>query len=216
MLARQDGRRPGTRNDRYRVREACLAAEQRYGLRRTAPGDRTAGCRPSRAETEKADRRGLAEAPRITLRHRVSTAAAGAVSEHDFFARLRQCRVLVRTRSSTRNPDQVTGYAVALPGDTAASGEPVWYGGGKLAADLTLPKLQRRWGASGGSADDPFTAGERSAVWEHAARVADDASVQIRMLAATNPVEAADAAWAAAGTLHVAAAALGSRILRQA
>jgi hypothetical protein len=36
------------------------------------------------------------------------------------------------------------------------------------------------------------------------------------MLAATNPAEAADAAWAASDTLHVAAAALGSRILRQA
>ena len=46
MLARQDGRRPRVRNDRYRVREACLAAEERYGLRRTAPGDRTAAARP--------------------------------------------------------------------------------------------------------------------------------------------------------------------------
>jgi hypothetical protein len=36
------------------------------------------------------------------------------------------------------------------------------------------------------------------------------------MLAETEPATAADAAWAAAGTLHVAAAALGSRILRQA
>ena len=56
MLARQDGRRPRVRNDRYRVREACLAAEQRYGLRRTVPGDRTAACRPTRAESEKAAR----------------------------------------------------------------------------------------------------------------------------------------------------------------
>jgi hypothetical protein len=36
------------------------------------------------------------------------------------------------------------------------------------------------------------------------------------MLAATNPAEAADAAWGVADTLNVAAAALGSRILRQA
>ena len=42
MLARQDGRRPRVRNDRYRLREACLAAVERYGLRHTAPGDRTA------------------------------------------------------------------------------------------------------------------------------------------------------------------------------
>ena len=207
---------PGVHNDRYRVREACLAAEQRYGLRRTAPGDRTAACRPTRAESEKAARRGLAEAPRVTLRRQVSTAAAAAASEQEFFARLSQSGVLVRTRSSTRNPGQLTGYAVALPGDTAKAGSPVWYGGGKLAADLTLPKLRRRWGAPGSPADDPFTAAERGAVWEHVARVADDASGQIRMLAAADPAQAADAAWAAADTLHVAAAALGSRILRQA
>ena len=110
---------PALHNDRYRVREACLAAEQRYGLRRTAPGDRTAACRPTRAESEKAARRGLEEAPRITLRRQVSTAAAAAASEQEFFARLRQSGVLVRTRSSTRNPGQFTGYAVALPGDTS-------------------------------------------------------------------------------------------------
>jgi hypothetical protein len=216
MLARQDGRRPRVGNDRYRVREACLAAEQRYGLQRTAPGDRTAARRPTRAESEKAGRRGLQEAPRLTLRRHVSTAAAAARSEEEFFAGLRRSGVLVRTRSSTRNPGEVTGYAVALPGDTSKAGNPVWYGGGRLAADLTLPKLRRRWSQPGDSADDRFTAAERSAVWEHAAGVADRASAHIQALAATNPAEASDAAWATADTLHTAAAALGSRILRQA
>jgi hypothetical protein len=158
----------------------------------------------------------LEEAPRSTLRRQVSRAAAGAASEQEFFARLSRSGVLVRTRSSTRNPGQVTGYAVALPGDTTKAGTPVWYGGGKLAADLTLPKLRRRWGAAGGSADDSFTAAERGAVWEHVARVADSVSGQIQMLAAGDPAFAADTAWATADTLHVAAAALGSRILRQA
>ena len=215
-LARQDGRRPQVHNDRYRVREACLAAEQRYKLRRTAPGDRTAACRPTRAESEKAARRGAAEPPRVTLQRQVSTAAGAAASEQEFFARLSRSGVLVRTRSSTRNSGQLTGYAVALPGDTTRGGSPVWYGGGKLAADLTLPKLRRRWGAAGGPADDPFTAAERGGVWEHVARVADDATAQIRALAAGDPARTADTAWAAADALHVAAAALGSRILRQA
>jgi hypothetical protein len=52
MLARQDGGRSRLSNERYRVREACRAAEERYGLRRTAPGDRTAARRPTRAEQE--------------------------------------------------------------------------------------------------------------------------------------------------------------------
>ena len=49
--------------------------------------------------------------------------------------------MLVRKRFSVKNPGQVTGYSVALPGDTTKDGGPVWYGGGKLAADLTWPKL---------------------------------------------------------------------------
>jgi hypothetical protein len=209
MLARQDGRRPRVSNDRYRVREACLAAEERYGLRRTAPGDRTAGCRPGRAEAEKAGRAARREAPRVTLRRRVCEAAAGAAGEAEFFDRLRRADVLVRVRQSAREPGRVTGYAVALPGDVTAGGEPVWFGGGKLAADLTLPKLRQRWGGS----DEPFCATERSAVWEHAARAAEQALGQIQGL---DPDSGTDAAWATADTLHAAAAALGSRILREA
>ena len=139
MLARQDGTRPRLWNDYYQVGEACRAAEQRFGLRRTAPRDRTAARCPTRAESEKARRCGCQEAPRVTLRRAVSTAAAGAASEQEFFARLDRAGVLVRQRFSTRNPGEVTGYAVALAGDTARQGGPVWFGGGKLAADLTLP-----------------------------------------------------------------------------
>jgi hypothetical protein len=62
-LARQDRTKPSVHNERYRVRDACLAAERRYGLRPTAPADRTAPRYPSRGETEKANRRGLPEAP---------------------------------------------------------------------------------------------------------------------------------------------------------
>jgi hypothetical protein len=114
MLARQDGGRPRLSNDRYRVREACRAAEQRYGLRRTAPGDRTAARRPTCAESEKAKRRGWPEAPRITLRRAVGTAAAGASSEQEFFARLADAGVLIRKRRSARNLGEITGYAVAV------------------------------------------------------------------------------------------------------
>jgi hypothetical protein len=46
--------------------------------------------------------------------------------------------------------------------------------------------------------------------------VAADAAAQIRALAWTDPAAAADAAWATSDTLHVAAATLGRRILRQA
>ena len=119
MLARQDRRRVRLDFERLRVRDARLAAEERYGLCGTAPGDRTAARRPSRAESEKARRRGLKEAPRVTLRRLVCTAAAGSASDTEFFACLARGGVLVRKRFSARDPGRVTGYAVALPGDTA-------------------------------------------------------------------------------------------------
>jgi len=189
-------------------------------LRRTAPRDRTAGSRPTRAESEKARRQGRSEPPRITLRRTVSTAAAASSGEEEFFARLQQAEVVVRKRFSTHNPGQVTGYAVALPADTAGSGVPVWYSGGKLAPDLTLPKLRHRWnGRTAGPAGEsavPLTRAERAAIWDHVTRTAAAATEQIRQLSVTDPGQAADAAWAAADTFHSAASALGSRVLRQA
>jgi hypothetical protein len=124
MLARQDGTRPRLWNDYYQVGEACRSAEQLFGLRQTAPRDRTAARRPTRAESEKARRHGFQEAPRVALRRAVSTAAAGAASEQEFFARLDRAGVLVRKRFITRNPGEVTGYAVALTGDTTREGGP--------------------------------------------------------------------------------------------
>jgi hypothetical protein len=126
---------------------------------------------------------------------------------------------LVRKRFSVKNTAEVTGYSVALPGDTAKDGGPVWYGGGKLAADLTWPKLRRRWApdrVTPGRLRPDLTAGERNALWEHATRTAADAAAQIRNWAGTDPAAAADAAWATSDALHAAAAMLGSRILRQA
>jgi hypothetical protein len=320
-LARQDGRRPRIWNDFYRVREACQEAERRFGLRSTAPADRTASRRPTRAETEQAARRGWAEPARVTLRREVCSAAAGAGSEREFFTRLRAAGVLVRERFSTVNPGEITGYAVGLPGHTARDGGVVWYGGGKLAADLTLPKLRARWTGAAARGDpfdgagvpaalvrgalrtrvtqaaeqaadeagffaalrevgmlvrlrfsetDPgqvtgysvslpghtgpdgtpvwygggrlaagltlprlrerwkrgirgptersgtprFTAPERDEIYRHAARQARVAAEHIRHCAMTDPAAAADAAWAAADTLHVAARALRNPSLR--
>jgi hypothetical protein len=216
MLARQDGRRPSVRNDRYRVRNACRTAERKYGLRSTAPADRTAPRYPTRAELEKTARRGLDEAPRVTLRRTVTTAAAASASPAEFFARLDQAGITVRQRHSTTSPGQVTGYSVALPGDTTKDGNPVWYSGGKLAADLTWPKLTRRWHPARHETDIRLTPAERSTLYDHAAQAAANATAHIRACAATSPAAAADAAWAASGTLHVAAALLGSRPLREA
>jgi hypothetical protein len=144
-LARQDGRRARLDNDFYRIGEALRDIEAEYGLVAVARADRTAARRPARAESEKATRAGRAEPPRITLRRHVQAAAAAARSEPEFFAALARRGVQVRLRHSEHDPARVTGYAVTVPGARTAAGDPVWFGGGKLAPDLTLPKLRLRW-----------------------------------------------------------------------
>ena len=158
----------------------------------------------------------------MVLRREVCTTAAGAGSEQEFFARLRAAGVLVRERYSTVKPDQVTGYAVGLPGHTVRGGGVVWYGGGKLAAQASIPKLRVRWlGTSPGAKQRTrpsirLTAADQRAIWDGAACAAARAARTIRLCALTDPAAAADAAWATSDTLHVAANIVESRTLRKA
>ncbi len=163
-------------------------------------------------------------AARGVLRASVTGAAKQARDEAGFFARLRADGVLVRLRFSELNPGEVTGYSVALPGHLGRDGEPVWYGGGKLAAGLSLPRLRLRWtperpGRSARAEHSGaawFTVAERNAIFEHAARYAVAATEHIRWCVVHDPARAADAAHAAAGTLHVAATLTRSKALRSA
>jgi hypothetical protein len=116
-------------------------------------------------------------------------------------------------------PARSTGYSVALPGHAGGDGQPLWCGGGRLSARLTLPRLRERWDPSRKTtADRPgafrFTAAERDAIYRHAGRQATAAAEHIRYCTLHDPGRAADAAWAAADTLHAAARALDSRVLR--
>ncbi len=145
VLARQDGARAHVFRDYPQVRATCLAAEQRYGLAVTAPADRTAATHTTRAETERAARTGQAVPARDWLREQVQYAAAGSREAGEFLDRLRVAGVVVRER---RDPDgALSGYAV---GRREGGAEQVLFGGGKLAPDLSLPKLQARWAAAGG------------------------------------------------------------------
>ncbi|MQY06239.1 relaxase/mobilization nuclease domain-containing protein [Actinomadura macrotermitis] len=213
-LARQDGRRADIRKDYFKVRAACQAVEVRYGLSRTAPADRTAAPRPTRAETERAQREGLREPPRGELRRRVAAVAAGAADEEMFFTGLREGGLLVRLRYSAREPEQVTGYAVASPDYRSAVGRTVYFSGGKLAPDLTLPKLRRRWAGPSGirrTLGREMNHAERAAMYRDAANVV--AGAAWRMRASDDPLAQADIASAASDALHVVAAFTGDRRL---
>jgi hypothetical protein len=84
----------------------------------------------------------------------VRDALAATGSWDEFADWLSRDGVLVRPRMSTLQPGEVTGYAVALrPTGFDIDRTPVWFSGGKLAPDLTLPRLQRRWAATPGPAE---------------------------------------------------------------
>ncbi|MEU4820480.1 hypothetical protein AB0H37_01275 [Actinomadura sp. NPDC023710] len=222
VLAREDGRNPNLRRDYFKVAHACHIVEDRYGLTPTAPADRTAAPRPTRAETEFAHRKNWSEPSRSTLRRNVATAAAGAETEEDFFVALEQAGVLVKGRESVRTPGEITGYAVALPGHTNREGQPVWFSGGKLAANLTLPKLRCRWSAPDEGrhvgqrsfSQAKLTHQERDAAYQQAARAAATATWQMRHI--HDPAVRADLAAAASDVLHVTAAITGNRELARA
>jgi hypothetical protein len=141
-LARQDRRPAWPQNDYYRLGEALRDIERAYGLRVLTRADRTAPKALTRPEMEQAARTGR-EPDRAVLYRHVRTVASAARTEEEFLTALGTRGVLVRLRHSTVRPDEVTGFAVAL--DRGPGRRPVWYSGGKLAADLTLLKLRRRW-----------------------------------------------------------------------
>ncbi len=229
-LARQDGKRVWPRNDFYRAREASLAVEARYGLTRTSPADRTGDRQTSRAEQrrharqveQRAERGRPAPAgpDREVLRAKVRAALAGSNSFTEFSERLSRDGVLVRPRMSTLDPEEVTGYAVALraSGDAAEGIEPVWFGGGKLAPDLTLPQLKARWCREGTDARQaPVGArttrggvelgpSERQALWDAAGQAIGRAEEQLRAAAGGDPAARAMAEAAAVAASEVLAA----------
>jgi hypothetical protein len=142
VLARLDGFSEPARDDYLKARDAARSIEERLGLARTAPADRTAARGLTAAELRKAARLGRAEPPRVRLLRLVRAAVAHTGDEAAFAAWLRHAGLLVRLRDEGDGP---IGYAVALPRDTTAGRRPVWFGGGRLAADLTLPRLRERW-----------------------------------------------------------------------
>ena len=141
-LVRQDGRRADLKFDQRKAQAEARQIEKDYGLRQLNPGDGTAAKNPTSQERFKAERTGRPETPRETLREAVRQALAGAATEAEFFTRLRDKGLRIKLTEGSSG--DVLGYAVALPGDRNAAGEPIWFAGSTLAADLSLPRIQRR------------------------------------------------------------------------
>ncbi len=207
VLVRQDsGVRVHPSNDYLRVREVCREVESELGLTATAAVDRTAVRPPTRAEREKAVRRGESETPREFLRRAARSAAVAGRDSAGFEAALAEAGVRFRGRSA---PDgRLVGYALAADGDVNGAGERVWYSGRGLARDLALPALKLRWASAPAPPEAlPPEAGERSTVGraERAAAVADAVAAMEHAgaaLAAGEKDEAAGVVHAAEDMLH--------------
>lgn len=143
-LIREDGTKASIWNDRPKIQKFAAEMERRYGLA-VIEGRSGAGLPGvTRAEKEIAERTGQPEPPRLRLARTVRAAAVASASEAEFVRRLRGSGVLARPRYGEGGRTEVDGYSVALR-PTKEDEKPVWFGGGKLAPDLTLPRLRVHW-----------------------------------------------------------------------
>jgi hypothetical protein len=143
-LVRDDGKVARTANDFRRLSRLCADMEARFGLT-VVEGRAKKAAMPglSRAEAEKAKRTERAETEREELARVVRGAATVATSEAEFVRLLRDAGLAARPRYDRSGAHRVVGYAVAeAPPD---GGVAVFFGGGKLARDLSLPALRSCW-----------------------------------------------------------------------
>lgn len=136
--------------------------------------------------------------PRHALARTVRACATSSGDEAEFVRRMRRSGVLVRPRFADGRTDVVVGFSVAARPE--AGERPIWYGGGRLARDLTLPRLREQWpdtptGATAAAAE--WTAAKRGrrvvaagreanepdpALWERYAREVGELREQLRQV----------------------------------
>jgi len=162
-LVRDDGTKASVWNDYRRAGAAVTGIERRHGLVVLEAREAGRGSRGvSGAELNKAVRLGVDEPARAVLARQVRAFAVGSVDEAQFVRRAREAGLLIRPRYAAGRADVVEGYSVAQrPG---RGQRPVWFGGGSLDRDLTLPRLRAGW------VDTPLSASAAVAEWSAAAR----------------------------------------------
>lgn len=139
---REDGRRPKLHDSGIRVGDECREIEKDYGLRQLKKGDRTGTRRPTQAEIHKAERLGWEQTSPEWLQGRIRAAIPHVTNAEEFIAYLEADGIEVQVR---RGPSgDLLGYAVGRPGDLNEQGEQIFHPGGKIAPDLSLPKIQGR------------------------------------------------------------------------
>lgn len=159
---REDGTKASNWDSWRRSQRAVGELERRHGLQILESRQAGRGARGlSPAEQARQERTGVV--PERFRAHRlVRAAAVQAGDEAEFVRRARRAGLLIRPRYAAGRADVVTGYSVAVR--PPAGEKPVWFGGGQLARDLTLPRLREHW------PDTPQHAAGAVAEWNAAAR----------------------------------------------
>ncbi|MFF5723494.1 relaxase/mobilization nuclease domain-containing protein [[Kitasatospora] papulosa] len=185
---REDGRRPKLHDSGIRVGDACREIEKDYGLRRLKKGDRTGTRRPTQAEMHKADRLGWEQTSREWLQDRIRSAIPHATSTEELLAYLEADDILVKCR---RGPSgDLLGYAVGRPGDLNKDGEQIYHPGGKIAPDLSLPKLKARLETSAPEEHPTARRNRPATAWHQATETLDTLHTEITRTSADDDGDA--------------------------
>ena len=212
-IVREDGTKWSPWYDQRRAQKACNTLEHRYGLLVVESREHGRGSRCDSAAAQNAAKRaGASRTDRAVLEERLRAAATAADSEADFVRLARRLGVRLHPRFASGRTDIVVGYSAALR--TENGQQTRWWGGGRIARDLTLTQLRTRW------QDTPFSALEAveawkghypkkapydGPLWEDRIRALAHFRAHLEQLSPTDRVGLANASADIAGLLHAQA-----------
>lgn len=212
-IVREDGTKWSPWYDQKRAQRACNTLEHRYGLSVLESRERQRGSRCDSAAAQNAPARaGASRTDRAILEERLRTAATSAHSEADFVRRARRLGVRMHPRFARGRTDVVVGYSAALR--TEDGQQTRWWGGGRIARDLTLTQLRTRWEDTPTSALEaveawkgryPKKAPYDGPLWEDRIRALEHFRVHLERLDPSDQVGLANASADVAGLLHAQA-----------
>ena len=212
-IVREDGTKWTPWYDQRRAQKACNVLEHRYGLLVVESREHARGSRCDSAAAQNAAKRaGTSRTDRAVLEERLRAAATTAASEADFVRRARRLGVRLHPRFASGRIDIVVGYSAALR--TENGQQTRWWGGGRIARDLTLTQLRTRWQDTPSSALEaveawkghyPKRAPYDGPLWQDRLRALEHFRTHLDRLSPTDHVGLANAAADIAGLLHAQA-----------
>ena len=212
-IVREDGTKWSPWYDQRRAQKACNVLEHRYGLLVVESREHGRGSRCDSAAAQNAAKRaGASRTDRAVLEERLRAAATASASEADFVRQARRLGVRLHPRFAHGRTDIVVGYSAALR--TENGQQTRWWGGGRIARDLTLTQLRTRWQDTPTSALEaveawkghyPKRAPYDGPLWEDRIRALGHFRAHLEQLSPTDRVGLANASADIAGLLHAQA-----------